>query len=283
MKKFLVKLCIMSSLLGIILFSLIAFQAYRITHYSWELPKEKHILFMGASQLSRSIDDSSMKSVFNFARPSERYMYTYIKLQHLCEANPQIDTIFLQCAHTDLAVDCDYKYFDEIELAGYIDLYWPLFSDEDLNFLALKKKQLLQYMIKGIANGSIYFRNSWFDALGKYEPIPGEMDRTKVKPHRTSDRRTGHAINYFYLRKIIEYCNTHEIKLYLMQCPVYHPDYFFDDVYHKKAIKQFAEKAEYIDFSSWPAEDDEMYDPHHLSEKGAIRFTNELKRLYHLK
>ena len=48
----------------------------------------------------------------------------------------------------------------------------------------------------------------------------------------------------------------------------------------KKALKQFIEKAEYLDFSQWPVEDKEMLDPHHLNEKGAIRFTNELKKLY---
>ncbi len=280
MKNYLIKLGAISAIFCGVVLALILIQAYRITHYSWKIPQEKHIVFMGASHVARGIDDSNMKSALNFARPSERYMYTYIKMLHLCEANPQIDTIFLECAHTDLANDCDYKYFEDNELSGYIELYWPLFSDDNWSFLSSKKKDALWYVIKGIANRKIYSRDSWFTALGGYEPLRGEMDREKVIPQKEVDRKSGHTINYLYLHKIIDYCNVHGIKLYLMQCPVYHPEYFFDDAYHKKALKQFIEKAEYLDFSQWPVEDKEMLDPHHLNEKGAIRFTNELKKLY---
>ena len=261
---------------------LIVIQAYRITHYSWKIPIEKHVVFMGASHISRGIDDTSMKSGFNFARPSERYMYTYIKLQHLCKANPQIDTIFLECAHTDLANDCDYKYFEENELSGYIELYWPLFSQENWKYFSLKKKDILWYIIKGISNRNIYLRDKWFSVLGGYEPLMGEMDRNTVKPQKESDRGSGHDINYFYLNKIIDYCSSHNIKLFLLQCPVFRPDYFFDSAYHEKAIQQFMIKAEYIDFANWPIKDDEMLDPHHLNDKGAARFSNELKRLYNI-
>lgn len=282
MKNYLIKLCVISSIFCGILLTLITIQAYRITHYSWKIAAEKHIVFMGASHVARGIDDTTMKSAFNFARPSERYMYTYIKLQHLCEANPQIDTIFLECAHTDLADDCDYKYFEDNELSGYIELYWPLFSIENWKFLSLKKKDVIWYIIKGISNRNIYSRDGWFAALGGFEPLIGEMDRKEVTFQKEADRKKGHTINYLYLHKIINYCNAHGIKLYLIQCPVYHPEYFFDDVYHQKALKQFIEKTEYLDFSQWPVEDKEMLDPHHLNEKGAIRFSNELKKLYQI-
>lgn len=226
MKNYLIKLCVISSIFCGILLTLITIQAYRITHYSWKIAAEKHIVFMGASHVARGIDDTTMKSAFNFARPSERYMYTYIKLQHLCEANPQIDTIFLECAHTDLADDCDYKYFEDNELSGYIELYWPLFSIENWKFLSLKKKDVIWYIIKGISNRNIYSRDGWFAALGGFEPLIGEMDRKEVTFQKEADRKKGHTINYLYLHKIINYCNAHGIKLYLIQCPVYHPEYF---------------------------------------------------------
>lgn len=237
---------------------------------------------MGASHVARGIDDTLLESAFNFARPSERYMYTYIKLQHLCEINPQIDTIFLECAHTDLANDCDYKYFEENELSGYLELYWPLFTREDWNYLSLKKKDILYYIIKGIANRNIYSRDKWFMALGGYEPLDGEMNRKEVKPQRELDRGAGHYINYLYLNKIIDYCSKRRIKLYLLQCPVFHPEYYFDDVYHKKALEQFVKKTEYLDFSHWSVEDNERLDAHHLNRKGAVRFTNELKLMYYI-
>lgn len=283
MKKYLIKLCIISSIFCSIILILIGIQAYQITHYSWKIPREKHIVFMGASHVARGIDDTVMKSAFNFARPSERYMYTYIKLRHLCEENPQIDTVFLECAHTDLAIDCDYKYFEENELSGYVELYWPLFSKENWSVLFPKIKEVFWNVLQGISNRDIYSRDRWFVALGKFEPLKGEMNKKKVNFKKKEGREYGHTINYHFLHEIIEYCDVHNIKLYLLQCPVYHPEYFFDDVYHKKALKQFAEKAEYLDFSQWPCEDREMLDPHHLNKKGAVRFSNELKKLYQIK
>lgn len=282
MKQYINKVILFVSLFGLILIMLISIQYIRINNYSWKLPNNEHILFMGASHIARGIDDTLMKEAINLARPSERYMYTYIKLQHILKNNTQVDTIFLQCAHTDLAVDCDYKYFDENELSGYVGLYWPFFSYQHYKLLVPKFKVVISYILKSLVNKNSYNHDNWFNDFGGYEPLEGTMNTENITPNPESDRGCGHVINYTYLKQIIKLCKEHNIKLFLVQCPVFHPEYFFDVSYHEKTLEEFTQTVEYIDFSEWKISNDEFLDPHHLNRIGAERFTMEIRSKFNI-
>ena len=131
MKKYLIRLTIIGLLFIIIVSVIIIIRVVVIRNHSWCISDKIHTVFMGASHINRSIDDSMMTTAINWSRPSERYMFTYIKLKHLLPTNPQIDTIFLELAPTDLWEDADYKYHDLNEQSGYVKLYWPFFNFEN--------------------------------------------------------------------------------------------------------------------------------------------------------
>ena len=44
--------------------------------------------------------------------------------------------------------------------------------------------------------------------------------------------------------------------------------------------KKYFNDVEYLDYSHWAATDDERLDAHHLNHKGAVRFTEELKKKF---
>ena len=99
MKQYLKSFLFISFLFTVLIFSLFLVRYYVARHINWSLSKEKHILFMGASHVCRGVDDSLTKEAINLGSPSERYLYTYIKLLHYVGNNPQVDTVFLLVLH----------------------------------------------------------------------------------------------------------------------------------------------------------------------------------------
>ncbi len=128
MKQYLKSFLFISFLFTVLIFSLFLVRYYVARHINWSLSKEKHILFMGASHVCRGVDDSLTKEAINLGSPSERYLYTYIKLLHYVGNNPQVDTVFLQCSSTDLWQNTDYKYHAHNEQSFFISSYWPFFN-----------------------------------------------------------------------------------------------------------------------------------------------------------
>lgn len=94
MKRYIKSFLFISCLFAILISLLFITRYYVAKHIDWSLSKEKHILFMGASHVCRGVDDSLTKEAINLGSPSERYLYTYIKLLHYVENNPQVDTVF---------------------------------------------------------------------------------------------------------------------------------------------------------------------------------------------
>ena len=247
----------------------------------WKLPTQKHVLFVGASYVAFGIDDSLTESAINLANGSERYMFTYIKLQHILENNSQVDTIFIECAPTDLFEHADDKYFKNNEMAEYFAKFYPLFN----------KEQWKLYKGKMSMAFSLLFRKTIWDYLtgidytyfiSDFSPHTRSMNRAKIHQELMGGKY-GNSINYEYLRKIIQLCNSKNIKLYLLYSPVYKPEYYYDQQYYYDSYQNHFNDVELLDYSHFPMNDNERYDAHHLNDRGAIKFTNELKRRFDIK
>ena len=283
MRKFLKNTISISFLFLSLLVCLIILRATIVRSHSWELPAQKHIMFMGASHLNHAIDDSMTKSAVNWTKGSERYMFTYIKLERLLKQNPQLDTVFLELAPTDLWAETDYKYFDEKEQAGFVPYYWPLFDFDNLSIYKSQPIQVLSSICSHLLDFKGLTRESYWELLGGYNNVSDVMDITKVKPKIDSNKGFGQKINYLYLNKIIDLCKDKGVKLIFLETPTYHPEYYYDVDYFYKAYRENFSDIEFADYSKWSIPLDEMYDAHHLNHKGAVRFTNEIKRRYNIK
>ena len=251
----------------------------------WKLPQEKHILFMGASHVYHAIDDSMLKSAVNLGKPSERYMYSYIKLQEILKENPQIDTIFLQCSSTDLWQNTDYKYHVQNEQSYYVKTYWPLYSWQEWQIFKDEPISVLNIIVSSVLNQREYRRQSVKESMGGFAPLSiskGEMDSTTVTEdleinHIKEYGNYGTSVNYSYLRKFINLCKDRNIKLYLVYYPVYKPEYFYDQAFCDASRKKYFSDVEYLDYSHWPCSDQDRMDAHHLNWQGAKHFTQFIK------
>lgn len=283
MKKYLQKIAVAGLLLVVLLLVAGAVRMMLIRSHSWQLPEKVHVLFLGASHINHAIDDTMMETAINWTRGSERYMYTYIKLQHLLPENPQVDTIFLELAPTDLWEDTDYKYHVLNEQSGYVKLYWPFFEAEHWKVVKKEPIQVLDLVINSLLQVKDLMQNKWWEEMGGYNYVTTEMERSKVKPALVVNSGCGYAVNYHYLRQIITLCKEKNIKLYFLETPTYHPEYFYDQDYFYKSYRENFSDVEFYDYSKWPMSDDERYDAHHLNHKGAVRFTQEIKNRFGIK
>ncbi len=282
MRIYLRKLLYIGSLLILLLF-IVGFIRMRIIQsHSWVLPKQVHVLFMGASHLNHAIDDSMMKTAINWTRGSERYMYTYIKLQHLIPVNPQIDTIFLELAPTDLWEDTDYKYHVLNEQSGYVKTYWPFYKKEHWEIVLEEPVQVAGLVLGSLLDIGDLQQEKWWHHLGNYFHAEGEMDRKEVRPALEVSSGHGHEVNYYYLRQIIALCKEKGIKLMFLETPTFHPEYFYDQDYFYRAYKENFSEIEFYDYSKWPMSDSERWDAHHLNHQGAKRFTKEIMSRFHI-
>lgn len=283
MRKFIKKIISISVLFLLLLVVVVGMRAAIIKSHSWKLPQGKHIVFMGASHVNHGIDDSMMETAVNWTKGSERYMFTYIKLQHLIKENSQIDTIFLELAPTDLWEDTDYKYFDEMEQAGFLPYYWPFFTYENWTVYKSQPIQAATSVLSSLLSTTELTQDSFWSTLGGYNNVSDVMNVSTVKPNVIKPKGCGHEINYRYLNKIIDICSEKGIKLIFIETPTYHPEYFYDVDYYYKAYSENFSDVELADYSRWRIPLDEMYDAHHLNHKGAVRFTNEIKKRYNIK
>lgn len=283
MKIYLKRLSAISGLFIILVSAVALIHRYAILSHSWKLPQQVHILFMGASHINHAIDDSMLKNAINWSRGSERYMYTYIKLQHLLPVNPQIDTIFLELAPTDLWEDTDYKYHVLNEQSGYVKLYWPFYSKEQWKIFKTEPRQVAGLVLESLGEIGMLRQKNWWEKMGNYKNVSTSLDTTTVVPVPEVSSGRGCAVNYDYLRRIISLCREHQIKLYFLETPTYHPEFFYDQGYFYRAYKENFSDVEFIDYSKWPMDPSERFDAHHLNHKGAIRFTREIKNRFHIR
>ena len=277
MKSFICKIGLFGIICIVLSISLYGVRRYLNSNADWSIPQEKHILVMGASQIVLGFDDSMSKEAYNIASRSERYMYTYLKLKYLLRDNPQVDTILLECAPTDLWQHTDDKYHIENEQLAFVPLFLPIMGREELAIFRTEPLQVISIFVKSLASKKYYKSSSYITLQGGFIEEKQSLDTAQVIPHPIEGER-GWTTNYKYLHKIIALCKEHNVRLYFVYGPMYHPEYFYDqDFYYQAYNREFSE-VELLDYSHWPVPYDEMFDAHHLNQKGARRFTLELMR-----
>lgn len=282
MKKFIIKIIIFWTVIFVIAFSLSVIRIILTCSFSWSLPKEKHILFLGASHIAHAIDDNRTVEAINFAHDSERYLFTYAKLKCLLSQNSQIDTVFLECAPTDLWQHTDDKYYNLTEQSFFIPAYWPLINKYDIPFYHYNIIQFYNLVLTNILKCDYYENAKYLKLLGGFHDKKTNsniMNKDSVKIN-IEKGLYGHKVNYTYLRKIIKLCNMYKVKLYLIYCPVYKPEYAYDQQYYYNAIKHKFSDVDFLDYSHMIFKDNERSDAHHLNYKGAKIFTDSLKRKF---
>ena len=239
---------------------------------------------MGASHVNRGIDVDFVPSGYNLSKPSERYLFTYLKLQKLIENNPQVKTIVLECAPTDLWQNSDDKYFVDNEMSEFVPLFYPLFNIDVIKDYRGHYFDMVKFIIQHLLDVNDYRVSKYLKRIGygyqENNLLEEQMDISKVCSH-IEQGVYGNQLNWKYLHKIIDYCNQNSLKLYLVYFPMFHPEFFYDQEYFYNKIKKL-EQIDFLDYSHYSIPDSCRYDAHHLNKKGAELFTKQLIKDLHL-
>lgn len=278
MKLFFQKIAIV--LTGVIccLLAVWIYKICMINRLDWTLPSNIHTVFLGASQPNRGINPDLYPNSINLASPSERYMFTYLKLCKLLDKNSQVDTVFLQFAPTDVWKDADNKYFAVNEMKYFIPYYASFFSWEEVCVYKNCMKSALFSFLSRIYTGMPTDIHSY----GGFEPLDKKFDRNKrYSPQMIQGNKEGNKVNINYLLKIKELCEENDCKLYLIYFPMFEPEDYYDQDYYQEIYNKFLKEIELLNFRDIEIPDSLRYDEHHLNIEGAIYFTDFLNKSIH--
>ena len=137
---------------------------------------------------------------------------------------------------------------------------------------------MTKFVVEHIFDFPLYRAETYLSriAYGKLDNalLDGTMNREEVKP-QLEVGEYGNEVNIKYLKKIISFCKNHKLSLVLIYCPMYKPEYYYDQDYYYRQLEGLG-KVTYLDYSHLEIEDSLRYDAHHLNKKGAEVFTRQL-------
>ena len=234
---------------------------------------------MGASHILNGIDDTVDPEIINLGASSERYLYTYLKLKYLLPDNPQVDTIVLECAPTDLWEHADNKYFQDFEAKGHLQYFVPLFGKEEWS--VFKKGENFIFILNYLFNDFHKNGSSFLKAHGQFEPVY-DMQLTKEIVDTLTfnpmpiDMAAGNKVNLRYLKKIIDLCKEYDVKLFFIYMPAVKPELTYNQEEYYKCYNDNFSDIELLDYSKYNLPLDCYKNAHHLNAKGATIFTKKL-------
>ena len=254
----------------------------RILNY--EIPADKHIVFMGNSQLETSVDDSDWLGVINLAKSAKQYKMMRIDLENLIAMNTQIDTVFLVVSPFSIRESDADRSYEDVTYMESITYYAPYLTYEDLKEMPVVMpfiKDLLfggclKYLPKHLSCGA-YLHNTRDDL---------EQDLKKQNEGRLLDRekiQNGNHITTLELARIAELCDSHDIKLIFISTPNYSAASKYNLEHFKSQVHELQKKshADFWDYVDLNLPDTLFSDMTHLNYKGAAVFTDILKQRLH--
>lgn len=282
MKKFLKRVAAMSALLTIQgLVSLCLTYMFRGRILNYKIPSDKHIVFMGNSQLETSVDDSDWKGVINLAQSAKQYKMMRIDLENLISQNPQIDTVFLVVSPFSIRESDADRSYEDLTYMESISYYAPYLSMNDLEELPVIAPFVKDFVFFGC-----------FKYLPKHQKCGAylyntrddmKQDQKKHKEGRKLEReniQNGDEITKLELARIADLCESHNIKLIYISTPNYDAANKYDLPHFRAQVQELQKKlhADFWDYVDYPLPDSCFSDMTHLNYKGAAVYTDILKQ-----
>ena len=289
MKGFIKKIIVFLSLAILVVIGIVVGSHYVVKSQSrFKIDKDITKLVVGHSHSSCSVNDSIIKNTINLSASGESYFYNYQKLKLVGNANPHINTLFIEFAnnHVDSVMD-DWTWGFE-KMSFYLPFYSPFIESEDLNLL-IENNSTDAFASYSIATRKHLYRilsRDYYliDEIGsytgsKFSKIDELIAENNFNP-TISKNQVVSETNLSYLRKMIDYCRGNNIKVFLIRSPQ-HPlyaDLSNETVYQNVLKTQFSD-VELLDFDGMNFPNSHYLDLHHLNYKGANQFSTLFNNL----
>lgn len=276
MKLFLKKISLLLSILFSILCLITITNKLLFKHFNpFILDNNINILILGDSHTKYAFNDVVMKNTLNLSQDSDSYFYSYQKLKNIVRLNNQIDTVLLSFASHNINKKIEDRWLlNSSHMKKRLILYFPLLEIEDYIFLIEKKPMDLA---NGLFSQALFPAFLWkgLKAYGGYQDLKHNILISEIEKNKKekSDIFTESSIEKDYLKKIVEYCDSRNIFLILVNTPLhksikYNQEelYLFYNNYFSNII--------FYDFGRMTMENSYFGDLVHLSPSGAFYFTD---------
>lgn len=248
-------------------------------------------IYIGDSHIQCAINDSLLTNSKNISTASESFYFSYFRLVNVIKKNHQLEKIFLGFSYHSLS-----SYYDDY-ICGQYSLsvspkYFYVVPIEEKFQLALWNAGTLNSFVKeilSVGHEILFDEKNFFSDFGysnnfsntKASEIYMEQRLlTQYSTHKST--RDFSEINLRYLKKIIELCKANKITLILLNTPL-HPFYkskvpTLYSAKYKDLISKYGLRVVDLQNLSLP---DSCFAPDgdHVSKRGAIETSNELKRI----
>jgi len=271
-----------------------------------------HGLIIGDSHTMTSLNPGMLPSFVNFSQMVESYFYTYYKLKHLLEKNPQIKTVVLGYSYHNLVISQDRSIIDPTYTNRAFDTYYCMLDKEAKSVIWQVNKKFISDYLRyefGVPFG-FYKNNIAVRIRALFGKTFTDADRsffggyyrgsgTVLNDHETDDYvlsiyypgndKSGikeSAISVKYLHKILVMCTEKKIQVILYNAPL-HP-HLLKRIPNEaktlfaaltKEISAHHPAVEYLDLSSMKLTDSMFGDSNHVNGAGADIVTKEFSSL----
>jgi hypothetical protein len=249
-------------------------------------------LILGDSQIQNGLDDLEIENSLNVAKGGDPIFYNYIKLKALYDLGVRPDRLILGWTPQNFTSNGFYdipktkdklsRYFFLLDLKDYKDIikYNPEgFFKGIINFLfnSFTKKMLL--FKTNIKNADI---GGFWTLPSNISDFYLEKDILNTENIERDEILSANDMSLKYLDKIINFCNTNNIKIVLISMP----NYKSLNLKNKSIKKVFdnhiitlKDKVVYWDYSDYIGiEKKHFYNEDHLNENGAIIISSLLNK-----
>jgi hypothetical protein len=257
------------------------------TNKFYQLPLNKTILLLGNSHPESAVNDSLINELVNISSGGESYFYSAIKGIKILKANPQIKTVLIEYSNNSISKEMDEwiwgdkyiknRYPKYSHLIGFYEQFY-LLSHNPISFL---KIQPLSFKIK--LNFLFYNKSNLIldDNWGKYNYLVRDKTDSLVSAIKPTELTGNSKIitskdNIYFLNELIKYCQTNNINIILIRCPLHKLYPKSNEKLFVKNLNENLNNVKFIDFKNYPLSNSEFADLEHLNFRGANKFSKKL-------
>jgi hypothetical protein len=291
--RFIIRLLILSGILLLILSLFFGFYRFHINKF--KLDENIDIIISGDSHTQSSVNDSILNHSVNVSQSSEPYLYSYNIIKFLVKKNPQIKTVILGYSFNNLTESYDGVIYDEEWTKLNYPKYLPMLDAESYRLLISGNAKGILKSAPNICSTTLNVLIkpsviSSYPFLGHFYGSPhSNMNDSTIKKAifrhymKNSGEQEFSDIQGEYLRKIVQFCNSRQIRIILLNTPV--NKRYYDKIPAKFISKYYSmanelkQQAVLFDLHDYHLADSCFGDGDHLNIFGAEILSKKLDSL----
>lgn len=270
---------------SVIFLILLSSKVFTATSFEYKIDPKINILILGDSHTQCGLNDSEIENTLNLSESADTYFYSYVKLKKLVANNKQIDTLILGYAHHNISKAQD-QWLKSSNINSFkLPIHFFLFDNTDLkNFVTIAPYVFFENIPKIIKTNITHsIRILKKEPINKFG-IGGYLSLNKILNSVPTRDKKAEVTNQSYsktdidfLKEIYALCLRRNIKLILLNTPVYSPEKISSrNLNYTLFANKMFKAATLIDYSKMRFEKKYFADETHLNNIGSTLFSKIL-------